>query len=137
MGRVDVVYSSAASAEYRFDVSRGVYLRWVLGDPHVDEVTGQQLSMKNVIVLYAHHVETDIVEDSTSSNWLYSIQIQIWGQGQAKIFRDGRVYDVKWSRPHREDMLQFVDSAGNLFPLKPGNTWIQVVPLDFSIKMNP
>lgn len=135
---IDIVYrANIASAEYRYNAEREAYMRYVLGDPHVDEVTGQQLSAKNVIVLYANHVETDIIEDSTGAKPYYSIEIQIWGQGPAKIFRDGRMYDVTWSRPHREDLIRFLDAAGKPFPLKPGNTWIQVVPLDFRIAVRP
>ena len=131
---LDVVYrANVASAEYRYDTERKAYLRYVLGDPHTEEVSGQQLSAKNVIVLYAHHVETDIVEDSTGAKPYYSIEIQLWGQGPAKMLRDGKMYDVTWSRPQRNDLIRFLDASGNPFPLKPGNTWIQVVPLDFQI----
>ena len=33
------------------------------------------------------------------------------------------------------DMLRYVDGEGRPFPLKPGNTWVQVVPLDFEIEL--
>lgn len=135
---LDIVYRpNIASAEYRYDPQRGVYLRYILGEPHVDEVTGQQLTASNVLVLYINHVETDIVEDSTGPKPYYSIEIQIWGQGHAQLFRDGQMYELTWSRPHREDMLRFLDAGGNPFPLKPGKTWIQVVPLGFQIAVRP
>ncbi|MBC7241221.1 MAG: DUF3048 domain-containing protein [Anaerolineae bacterium] len=135
---IDIVYRpNIASAEYRYDPQREAYLRYVLGEPHVDEVTGQQLTARNVVVLYVNHVETDIVEDSTGPKPYYSIEIQIWGQGRAQLFRDGRMYELTWSRPRREDMIRFLDANGNPFPLKPGNTWIQVVPLNFQIAVRP
>jgi hypothetical protein len=131
---LDVVYrANVASAEYRYDATREAYMRYVLGDAHFDEITGEQLSATNVIVIYANHVETDIVEDSTGAKPYYSIEIQLWGQGPAKILRDGQMYDVTWSRPNRDDLIRFLDAAGNPFPMKPGNTWIQLVPLDFQI----
>ena len=135
---IDIVYrANIASAEYRYNTERQAYMRYVFGDPHVDEVSGEQVIAKNVIALYANHVETDIVEDSTGPKPYYSIEIQLWGQGPAKIFRDGTVYDVTWSRPHRDDMIRFLDDVGNPFPFKPGNTWIQVVPLDFEVVTRP
>ena len=131
---LDVVYrANVASAEYRYDAEDGAYMRYVLGDAHTDEITGEQLSAKNVIVLYANHVETDIVEDSTGAKPYYSIEIQLWGQGPARILRDSQMYDVTWSRPNRDDLIRFLDASGNPFPMKPGNTWIQLVPLDFQI----
>jgi hypothetical protein len=110
-------------------------LRSTLGEPHLDELTGEQISAKNVVVLYANHVETDIAEDLTGDVIYYSVEIQIWGSGPVKVFRDGRVYEGRWVRPHRPDMISFVDGAGNPIPLKPGNTWIQVVPLGFEIEI--
>lgn len=135
---VDIVYrANIASAEYRYDEERRAYLRYVLGEPHIEELTGGQLAADNVIVLYANHVETDIIEDSTGPKPYYSIEIQIWGQGPAQIFRNGQMYHVTWSRPQRGDMIRFLDGEGNPFPLTPGQTWIQVVPLDQPVAVRP
>jgi hypothetical protein len=131
--QLQIVYSSGyADAEYSYDASAGGYRRAVLGVPHRDELTGQQLVANNVIVVYAPHVESAILED-THYGGHYSIQIQIWGEGLARIFRDGQMYDVRWLRPGRHDLIRFVDAFGQAFPFKPGNVWIQVVPLGFNI----
>jgi hypothetical protein len=122
------------TTEYQYDAAQGVYLRSVLGESHTDELTGKQLAASNVIILFAHHIETPIMED-THGGGHYSIQIQLWGEGTAKIFRDGQVYELKWSRPARHDLVIFIDDDGNRFPLKPGNSWIQLVPLDFQIEV--
>jgi hypothetical protein len=58
--------------------SSGRYLRWTDGAAHLDAATGAQLSFKNVVLIAAHHQETDILED-TVGDGNYSIQIQIWG----------------------------------------------------------
>jgi len=131
--QLQIVYSPRyADAEYSYDASAGGYRRAVLGVPHRDEITGQQLVAKNVVVLYAPHVESAILED-THYGGHYSIQIQIWGEGLARVFRDGQMYDVRWVRPGRHDLVRFVDASGQTFPFKPGNVWIQVVPLGFNI----
>jgi len=122
------------TTEYQYDAAQGAYLRSVLGEPHTDELTGKQLTASNVIVLFANHVETPILED-THGGGHYSIQIQLWGEGPARILRDGQIYELKWSRSNRQDLVTFIDSQGNRFPLKPGNSWIQLVPLDFPIEV--
>jgi len=114
--------------EYEYDPERGIYRRFVQGEPHTDELTGEQLTAANVVLIYANHVQTDILEDTLGH---YSIEIQIWGEGTAIVFRDGLAFQGKWVRPKREDLIRFVDMAGKEIPLKPGNTWIQVVPLGF------
>jgi len=116
--------------DYRFDSDLGAYLRWDAGDPHIDALSGEQISVTNVIVVYATHVDTDIYEDEPRRNHP-SVQIQLWGTGPAVIFRDGQAFEGLWARPERDDMLVFRDATGQTpIPLKPGNTWIELVPLE-------
>lgn len=116
--------------DYRYESDLGAYLRWDGGDPHVDAVTGEQISVTNVIVAYAMHVDTDIYEDEPRRNHP-SVQIQLWGTGPAVIFRDGKAFEGLWARPERDDMLVFRDASGQVpIPLKPGNVWIQLAPLE-------
>ncbi|MFZ5916721.1 MAG: DUF3048 domain-containing protein [Chloroflexota bacterium] len=134
--QISIPYAPGAIvSEYTYDAGRGQYQRAVNGEPHTEELTGQQLHFDNVVVVYAHHVETDILEDTWGGGH-YSIQIQLWGQGPVRLFRDGRMIDGLWLRPERWNLVRFVDGNGNPIPLKPGNTFIQVVPLDFEIDIN-
>lgn len=134
--QIELPYSPGTIvSQYTYDAGRGVYLRAVNGQPHLEELSGQQLSFENVIVAYAPHVETLILEDTWGGGH-YSIQIQVWGQGPVRIFRDGKMFDGFWTRPDRWDMIRFVDGNGNPIPLKPGSTFIQMVPMDFEIDLN-
>jgi hypothetical protein len=128
--------SGIASAEWTYDSDLNLYRRSVLGQAHTDALTGKQLTAANVIVLYANHVDTTILEDLVGGGH-YSIEIQLWGEGPAQIIRDGEVFDGIWKRWARQDMLSFFDKAGNPLPLKPGNSWFQVVPLDFQTVIQP
>ena len=123
------------STEYTYDPEVEGYRRFISGEPHTDELTGKQIVADNVVVLYANHVTTDIVEDITGPKPLYSIEIQLWGKGRMQLFRNGRMYEGHWVRPHREDLVRFVDGEGKPIPLKPGHTWIQLVPLDFEVEV--
>ncbi len=115
--------------EYRYDPASESYLRWQAGVPHVDAASGDQLSVDNVVVAYATHVDTDIYEDEPRRNHP-SVQIQLWGTGPVVVFRDGQAFEGLWARPKRDDLLVFRDPTGQMpIPLKPGNTWIQLVPL--------
>ncbi len=108
--------------------SNGRYLRWTDGEKHLDANTSTQLSFKNIVVVAANHVNTDILEDTNNNP---SIEIQIWGTGPVSIFRDGQRFDGIWKREDPHHMLTFYDSAGNPLPLAPGNTFFQIVPLGF------
>lgn len=120
------------TAEWDYDPEGGIWGRSTLGATHTDALTGEQITASNVIIVLANHVYADFWEEmiGSQSNWKLSIQIQVWGQGPALVFRDGQMYSGLWRRENRGDMLTFYHGDGNPLPLKPGNSWIQLVPLD-------
>lgn len=109
----------------------GRYKRWNDGQPHFDAADETQLAFENIVVVYAHHQETGILEDNVGGGH-YSVEIQLWGEGPAVIFRDGQRFDGRWLRMDPGDMLTFQDKSGGKMPLRPGRTFIQIVPLPFS-----
>lgn len=117
-------------AEWRYDAEMGRYARWTDGVEHLDGNSGEQVTAANVIVMSPNHVEdATICEEIRDGVCRHlSVQIQIWGSGSAVLFRDGQRYDVIWQRINRNDLLTFVDSQGNPFPLQIGNSWVQLVP---------
>jgi hypothetical protein len=109
---------------------KGCWLRWSAGLPHTDALNGQQLSAANVIVAYVNHVEDKrYLEEDYGAFKAFGLQIQLWNEGPVRIFRDGQEFGGKWVRINRADMLTFVDPNGNPLPLKPGQTWVEVVNL--------
>ena len=128
-----VKYRDWSRIDWKFDPASGRYLRWADGEPHVDANSGEQLSAANVLILFAeHHLDTAICEYQVGNECrAHSMEIRIWGQGQAVLFRDGQQYDGYWTRFGREAMLTFIDLDGSPLPLQLGNTWFQVMPLDY------
>jgi hypothetical protein len=114
---------------WTYDAASGRYLRMMAGEAHVDAASKEQLSAANVVVQFAKHTDTDIQEDSLGSK---SILIELWGEGRALVFRDGQVFEAIWrSLPDQNTAYLFPD--GRLIPFKPGNTWFEIVPLDYKI----
>ncbi len=123
---------NTCTAEWAYNADSGQWLRSTAGKVHSDYLTGEQLNANNVVIVFANHMDTDIWEEmiGDQSNWKPSIEIQIWGSGPALLFRDGKMIQAYWERPERDHMLTFKDGQGNPLPLKPGRTWMQMVPLD-------
>jgi hypothetical protein len=115
-------------AEWCYDEASGRYLRWSDGAPHTDALTGEQLNVANVVVLYVPQWDTDIVEEPHSG--ALSIQFALWYSNRAIIFRDGVQIEAFWQRWERDDMLTLTDEAGNPIPLKVGNTFFEVIPTE-------
>ncbi|MFN2303223.1 MAG: DUF3048 domain-containing protein [Anaerolineales bacterium] len=122
--QANILFSSLNRGEWRFDEESGMYLRWIEDTsgnnlemvPLVDSQTDEQLSFSNVVVLFAYYTEfTPAMHD-----------IDIWGNTtgrRAVIFRDGRAFDVTWVSARNDQPIQFRDEDGEIFPLKPGNSW--------------
>ena len=124
-GRVEIAYTGTNATWVWIN---GRYSRWTDGEPHLDANSGEQLRFDNIVVVAAEHVNTDIVEDTNGEP---SIQIQIWGEGSASVFRNGVRINGRWHRADPSHMLTFTDLNGNILPLTPGTTFFQLVPLGF------
>ena len=124
-GRVEIAYMGTNATWVWIN---GRYSRWTDGEPHLDANSGEQLRFDNIVVVAAEHVNTDIVEDTNGEP---SIQIQIWGEGPASVFRNGVRINGRWHRADPSHMLTFTDLDGNILPLTPGTTFFQLVPLGF------
>lgn len=115
--------------EWYYDPPTQRYYRSIDEQRHFDALTQQQVAADNVIILYAGHYLTDIVESGGGDNVHWSVQITLWPRGEAVLMRDGRAYEVEWRRETRSDLLTFWTPDGQPVALKPGQTWVQIVPL--------
>lgn len=127
---IAIPYPSGCQIQYRYDGGSGRYLRFMGGGAHTDGNTGAQLVVENVIVQVVSHEATDIVEDSLGST---SIRLNLFGSGRAIIFRDGQAYAGSWRSDSRGDLPHFFDQNGAEVPLKPGKSWISIVPPTYTI----
>lgn len=115
--------------EWRYDADNGDYLRWCDHEPLKDG--GDQIRAANVIVYFAQHQETDIVEDANGAT---SIRIILNGKGPAWFFRDGKLNRGYWETDGNHTPF-FTLEGGEPYCLKPGNTWVEVVPMDSEIEV--
>ncbi len=127
---IHIPYPSSSIVDWKYEPATGRYLRSVQGQPHLEALTKQQIAADNVIILYAEHKTTDIVEDTNGAT---AIDIVLSGSGRAQLCRDGVVVDCRWEQKTEHGLIQYYDNTGKLIPLRPGKTWIQLVPTDYSV----
>jgi Protein of unknown function (DUF3048) N-terminal domain/Protein of unknown function (DUF3048) C-terminal domain len=77
-------------------------------------VGGTQIAPANVVVQF-----TDYPNESNG---------QTVGEGDAWIFSDGTVRQGRWVRPDKAQPARYVDGAGNPILLRPGRTWVELLP---------
>lgn len=121
--QIQIPYPGGNSVEWRYDPSQNHYLRFQGGRAHIDNATGAQISAENVVVLYAEHELTNIVEDSLGTK---GVDVKLYGFGDFRIFRDGLVYEGTW-RANDQSPPRWLGPGEQIVPLKPGQSWVQVV----------
>jgi len=113
---------------WSYEPASGKWLKSLRSEKQIDRTTGEQIAAANVLVVHVPHVTTLIVEDVSGAR---SIEIQLWGEGPLRIFRDGVEVGGRWRRnPEVIGHFDLLDVNNNKVALKPGNTWIQIVPME-------
>lgn len=120
-----------SEARWQYDPASGKYLRFTTGEPML-AFDGSQIAASNVIIYFAEHLPTDIVEDSNGAT---SIRIFMNGLGTAWLLRDGKILKGNWQTEGRQTP-EFIFNDGRAIPFKPGNTWINVVPVEYGIEID-
>ncbi len=123
---------STCFTEWHYDAASGKYLRWIIGSPLTDALDRQQIAASNVIIYFAEHQDTDIVEDTNGAT---SVRIIVNGRGPAWFFRDGKLNKGFWQTDGTRTPY-FTYEDGRPYSLKPGHTWIEVVPTYYIIGLN-
>ncbi len=121
-----VQFWTTTRGEWHYDPEKGQYLRWIeepVGEksikmiPLIDRLTDEQLAFSNVVILFATYTEFaptkhDIaIFDNTIGK-------------RAIFFRDGVMTEGMWRTADNGHPIQFLNSWGTPYHLKPGNTWI-------------
>lgn len=134
---------------WNFDENTGKYLRFANGIPHNSlqyQIAGRwggaceettkavvsQVQADNVVVINAPHHPTDPNDFTEDTNKFTNIFIELTGSGPVKIFRDGVQVSGTWRRASLQHFFEFLDASGNKIALKPGNSWIEVVPINYA-----
>jgi hypothetical protein len=131
-GKLEIRFSPASYNYWQYDSSTGKYLRFseTQNDlenndpayaPLLDRNSGAQISADNVVILQS--VYFPLIK--TSSSEVYDIQLV--GEGQAYLARDGQIIPLTWQRKEENDVVTLVDSQGSPVSFKPGQTWFEVI----------
>ena len=107
-------------------------MRFVADRPLVDRVTGAQLAADNVIVQYVTVTASGVVD----VNGAQSPDLGVVGFGKAQVFVRGRLIDANWSKSVRTSHTLYTDASGKVIRMKPGSTWVELVPTNMQVAIN-
>jgi hypothetical protein len=125
-----IPYAGAGKVTYAFDAAAGTYHRTQGGQTTIDADGKKEVMPDNVVVIKTEVKEIPGTADVTGAP---SVDFRATGTGAVVILREGKRFDGKWTRAGASEMYRFADPAGAPIPLKPGLTWIHIVPEDFDL----
>ncbi len=123
--RVTVGFGLATSITYTWNGES-----WIRSEHGADFVmeSGEQIAVDNVVI-EEHEVNNSTRIFDVAGN--PSIEIaDVTGSGRALVFRDGRVIVGRWVREKATDKVTYETRGGDEIALKPGTTWVELVPSD-------
>jgi hypothetical protein len=107
--------------KWKWDAKAKVFKLYTSGNKHLDGATDEQVWTDNVVVLYAEYPRASSVDPAGSPTY----DTILGGEGEAKLFRDGYVYDCTW-KADKDTPPALYAQDGTQLPLKPGKTWFEV-----------
>jgi hypothetical protein len=128
---ITIPYRALFTVGYKYDPTSRTYARFDDGVREVDGATGEAVAAKNIVVIQTEvHFTTDFGLDPAGNP---KLDMTLVGTGNGSIFRDGKRQDVTWTRPDIFDVFTLRNATGEAVRLDPGQTWIHIVPADWTI----
>ena len=105
-----------------YNADDGLYYRWERGREHKDGDLGEQIAVKNVLILYYDY---NLEWDKNTKN------IHTVGTGRGAFVTNGKVVDITWEKQSYWDNTWYYYSGGEMdgkeIRLNPGKTWVCMV----------
>ena len=117
---VVVDFRGSKTTTLTYDESKGVYKASQYKTNHIDEVTGETLSYRNVLVLRAPQT----FSKATSKTRTY---YDLIGQGEGYFACNGKIVPIKWSRKTVEDQFSYTLADGTPLTLGVGKSYIAII----------
>lgn len=128
--RITIPFSTANTSQWTWDAATDRYARANNGKTHTDALSGEQVTAKNVVVMWAL-VEATGKRDVAGST---TYDINLVGSNRATVFRNGLRLDGTWTATATAPPV-FKAMDGTAIRLAPGNTWFEVVATNVNITM--
>jgi len=118
---VSVRYSTTTTTSYKYNEDEKVYYRLVNNKAHVDYVTKEQYTAKNIIVAFVSNGA--LRGDSSGRQDLNNI-----GTGEGYYITNGYAVPITWEKSTRKSQTIYKLKNGAEIQVSDGNTYIQIAP---------
>lgn len=120
-GTVTVTFRGKKTTTLTYDAATGLYSAAQYNKNHIDAVTGETLTYRNVLML---HTKQQLIYDGTYSRSYYDLYKDD-GEGYYAI--GGQIVPIKWSRKDANSPFVFTNTDGTPLTLGVGTTYVGVI----------
>ena len=124
----------ATTSYWRFgwtwDPTASAWQRSDAGQPVVDEVSGDRLTARTVVV---QRVTEEVVTGDPDPGGNDRRLHHLVGSGNGTIYVDGQAFAARWSRPTDGDGTTWTYANGDPVVLPPGRVWLEIMPTQASV----
>ncbi len=117
-------YDPATRTYARFQNSAGKSVR------EIDAANNVPIAAANVVVIQTDIWEVPEIVDAAGA---HAHDMRLTGNGTATVFRDGLRQEATWSRKDDNAAFVFTNKQGEQIKLDAGQTWIHIVPNDWTV----
>lgn len=117
--KIRLSYNNNYDVNYYYDKEGKIYKRLINNKPHTDRTTNKPIFVKNIIVQFH---DTKVIDDEGR------LDIKTVGEGQGYYISEGILQKIVWQKDSRKSKTDYFCTDGQKLKIKPGNTWIQIMP---------
>ena len=125
-GRVEVRFSSYKTGVFTYDSESGLYKVEEYGEPYVDGNTGEQVAVKNVVVLFT---DVSAIQGDSAGR----MKVRTTGTGEGILFCDGVRQDITWTKDSNSSPLEYTGADGQPVEFGVGHTYVNIVDEDAAV----
>ncbi|HVA02326.1 MAG TPA: DUF3048 domain-containing protein [Acidimicrobiales bacterium] len=123
-GSVHIPFTATNNTLWSWDAASGHWLLSYSGRPATVS-GGGQIATTNIVVQTVHVTYGPWLENSEGG---LEVQSQMTGSGPVLVLRDGVAITGTWKRAALGDPTTLTATNGSTIALKPGQTWVEIVP---------
>lgn len=103
---------------FEYNPEDKMYYRFQYGDKQIDQLTGEQIAYKNIILQYSSWRNYD-------ENGYLNIDVDAPNVG--KYIVNGKAIDITWKKHEPWGATFYYDSNGNQITMDTGKTWVCII----------
>ena len=117
---VTVKFSSYKTGVFRYDAASGLYRVEEYDAPYVDGNTGEQVAVRNVLILFT---DVSAIPGDTAGR----LSVRTTGTGAGYLALGGKVRAITWSRADAGEPMSYLDENGDPLVLGVGSSYVNIV----------